>query len=66
MDLSYKIQDLLRRKWNVKFALVNREANSAADWMAKKAKKGAHSDSDYFLWTAPGVELDWILHQEAA
>ncbi|MED6143701.1 hypothetical protein PIB30_008342 [Stylosanthes scabra] len=55
--------DLLRRNWNVQFVLIKREANFAADWMAKK---DALSNSDYCLWTAPGEDLAEILCQEAA
>ncbi|MED6107740.1 hypothetical protein PIB30_017006 [Stylosanthes scabra] len=62
VDLSCKIQDLLRRYWNVQFGLIKREANSAVDWIAKK---GALSNSDYCLWTTPGEELAEILCQEA-
>ncbi|MED6225394.1 hypothetical protein PIB30_093241 [Stylosanthes scabra] len=56
------LENLLRRDWFVKFELINREANSVADWMAKR---GAHCHSDYCLWASPNEVLEVFLRQKA-
>ncbi|MED6136625.1 hypothetical protein PIB30_057676 [Stylosanthes scabra] len=63
VDLFSKIQDLLRRNWNVRFELIKRETNNAADWLAKK---GALVCVDYALWTSPEDNLHRILCIDAA
>ena len=57
-DLVHKIQELLSRPWLVHVEWVSREANRAADWMAKY---GAKSNSNHVIWSEPGVDFQRII-----
>ncbi|MED6166387.1 hypothetical protein PIB30_108778, partial [Stylosanthes scabra] len=61
-DIVQKIKDCLLWNWDVQFRLIKREANNAADWIAKK---GATSESSFSIWIEPGNFLQQILLDDA-
>ncbi|XP_057734040.1 uncharacterized protein LOC130949296 [Arachis stenosperma] len=57
-DLVHKIQELLSRPWLVHIEWVSREANRAADWMARY---GAKSNSNHVIWSEPCADHQQII-----
>ncbi|XP_057747577.1 uncharacterized protein LOC130966769 [Arachis stenosperma] len=57
-DLVHKIQELLSRLWVVHVEWVSREANRAADWMARY---GTKDNSNHVIWSEPCADFQQII-----
>ncbi|MED6220121.1 hypothetical protein PIB30_041815 [Stylosanthes scabra] len=62
-DLLEKILELRLRSWDVQFEHINRDCNTAADFLAKQ---GAKVVKDYVEWLEPRSELNLLLTADLA
>ncbi|MED6187656.1 hypothetical protein PIB30_078477, partial [Stylosanthes scabra] len=61
-DLQAKIIDILHWDWTARIQLIQREANSVADSMAKAAAMGQH---DYVEWIVPQHSLVPLIRMDS-
>ncbi|MED6225340.1 hypothetical protein PIB30_092751, partial [Stylosanthes scabra] len=62
-DLQAKIIDILHWDWTARIQLIQREANSVADSMAKEAAMAQH---DYLEWIVPQPSLVSLIRMDSS
>ncbi|KAL4382714.1 hypothetical protein AHAS_Ahas04G0261100 [Arachis hypogaea] len=56
--ISRKVNELMKREWNIVFVHIYREGNRSADYLARLSM---NSKTDYVFWDLPPFEILSIL-----